>query len=402
MKRNILLCVAGTTPQIITESLYDLTIQQGVKIDEIRVITTLDGRDKIMTGIIKDWGGAPEESLLHAENGQFFKFLNHYPQVGAIEFNKEKIALLRTRDGKTLKDIRTIDENELAGDQICEIVREICKDENTRIFASAAGGRKTMSIYLTLAMSLFGRAEDTLWHVLVNSDFETNRHFFYPPPTPQMIDVFNPKTKETKQVSTETAEIYLARIPFIRLQGTQNRLNLPEGKRYGELVDEAEKFLHRAERKLPLEINLKTKNLVVDDVNLKISDYEILLYLLFTEKKFSNQGEEGFVQLNSLCRADFEKAFEKIMIARDDDETIGPGLVGTDWEFLLNLIKLVDSGNKGNNIDYEDFMNSVSRAIGRLNKKLKMIPDKYKISSIGAKRPKKYGLLIPKELIKIQ
>ena len=50
----------------------------------------------------------------------------------------------------------------MAGDRICDIVRELTKDAETRIHASAAGGRKTMSIYLTAAMQLFGRVQDTL------------------------------------------------------------------------------------------------------------------------------------------------------------------------------------------------------------------------------------------------
>jgi CRISPR-associated protein (TIGR02584 family) len=392
MKRNILLCVAGATPQIITETLYDLTIQQGKRIDEIRVITTLDGRDKIMTGIIKGRGSA-EESLLDSEQGKFFEFLRHYPQVGEIEFNETKILLLRRRDGQTLEDIRTPEENELAGDQICEFVRELCKDENTQIFASAAGGRKTMSIYLTLAMLLFGRAEDELSHVLVNSDFETHPQFFYPTPTPKII-----KLRDGREVSTETAEIYLAPIPFIRLQGTQTSLKLPEGKKYGELVKEAQSYLDKDERKLPININLKTKEISVDNVIVKVTDYHLLLYVLFEDKKVANEDETGFVQLNSLCRADFEKAFEKIMTTRNKPAKIDGSLRKTDWEFLLTLMEQVESRNE---IDYEDFMNSLIRAIGKLNSKLKGIPGKYKINSQGLKRPKKYGLNLPKELINI-
>ena len=397
-KLNILLCVAGSTPQIITETLYGLTVQQGKKIDEIRVITTLDGRDKIMTGIIKQRAGSAEESLLDREKGQFYNFLRDYPQVGKIEFNETKIALLRTRDGQTLEDIRTPEENELAGDQICEIVREICSDDNTRVFASAAGGRKTMSIYLTLAMSLFGRSKDSLSHVLVSADFEAaNAPFFYPPPKPRMI-----KLRDGREISTETAKIYLAPIPFIRLQGTQNWLKLPDGKKYGELVKEAQSFLDKDERKLPLNINLKTKEISVDNVSVKVSDYELLLYVLFAERKFVNHSENGFVQLSSIGREDFEKAFETIMKARDEDETICENLIGTDWEFLWDLVlQLEDKREKYSKENWKKFMNSLMRAFRRANIKLKALPDKYRISSIGEKRPKKYGLQIPKELINI-
>ena len=147
-KRHILLCVAGLTPQIITETLYALTQERGERIDEIRVITTLGGRDKIMTGKVNG-RGRPEESLLHPDCGQFFNFCRDFgiPQE-TIKFNESSIALLRTPDGRTLNDIRSPIENECAGDQICEIVRELCLDLNNRIHASAAGGRKTMTYSL--------------------------------------------------------------------------------------------------------------------------------------------------------------------------------------------------------------------------------------------------------------
>lgn len=397
MKTNILLCVAGGTPQIITETLFALTQRQEspIRIDEIRVITTLEGRNKVLS------------TLLDKEKGIFYQFCDDFGiDSDSILFDETCISLLRTRDGRTLDDIRLPEENELAGDQICEIVRELCKNENNCVFASAAGGRKTMSIYLTLAMSLFGRAEDSLSHVLVNADFENNRDFFYPPPRPKMIDVFNPQTKETGQVSTETAQIYLAPIPFIRLQGTQNSLKLPDGKKYGELVKEAQSFLDKDERKLPLSINLKTKEISVDDVTVKVSDYELLLYVLFAEKKFSNEGENGFVQLNSLSREDFEKAFGKIMTARDEDETICENLIDSDWEFLWILIQQLEATNTAKTKElrekeWKNFRDSLMRAFRRSDDKLKAIPDKYKISSIGVKRPKKYGLQTPKELINI-
>src|SRR5262249_27495845 len=159
----------------------------GERVDEIRVLTTLGGRDKIMSGVAGG-RGRPEESLLHPQAGQFFNFCRDYQITPtAIKFDETSITLLRTPDGRSLADIRTPEENEYAGDQICKIVCELGKDPNVRLHASAAGGRKTMSIYLTAAMQLFGRAQDTLSHVLVNEEFETHPDFFYIPPTPRLL-----------------------------------------------------------------------------------------------------------------------------------------------------------------------------------------------------------------------
>jgi CRISPR-associated protein (TIGR02584 family) len=396
MKRNILLCVAGATPQIITETLYDLTIQQGKRIDEVRVITTLDGRDKIMTGIIKGRGGSPEESLLHPEKGKFFEFLKDFPQVGEIEFNEKKIALLRTRDGQTLEDIRTPEENELAGDQICEIVREICKDENTRIFASAAGGRKTMSIYLTLAMSLFGRAEDSLSHVLVSSDFEMNPQFFYPTPTPKII-----KLRDGREVSTETAKIYLAPIPLIRFRGIGlDNQKFVEARNYGGIVVEAQKVLDIREKEYDLVISIKKQSIFVRGEKIKLTLREFFFYYIFIKKRL--KGFETF-SLKGLDKSDFSLALKEIMLKTKNEDV--------DWEELHAFPKYKFAQNMYSQLfepkkskDFEDFRDSFSTVVNRIKDAFKNVgvsDDRYFLVSTDDGTAS-YRLRIKKDRIKFE
>ena len=79
--RHILLCVAGLTPQIITETLYALTQQGGERIDEIRVITTLSRRDRI------------RQTLLDPTHGHFFAFCRDYGlEPGSILFDETTIS----------------------------------------------------------------------------------------------------------------------------------------------------------------------------------------------------------------------------------------------------------------------------------------------------------------------
>lgn len=323
-KRNILLCVAGATPQIITETLYALTVQQGERIDEIRVITTLDGRDKIMTGVINGRGSA-EESLLDLKKGRFFSFLADYPQVGKIEFDETKIALLRTRDGRTLGDIRTPEENELAGDQICEIVREICKDEKIRLFASAAGGRKTMSIYLTAAMQLFGHADDSLSHVLVNEDFEGGLapQFFYPPPSPQTLTL-----RDGRKISTKTAKIYLAEVPFIRLRGIGVKAFDDRADTYKQTVDTAQSDLKLAESAYELRLELKRNRLKLADRTVKLSLRQFFIYAMFAYFRKNNLGDGGFMALHKINREHLDAICRLISTSRGNERGF------EDFEFL--------------------------------------------------------------------
>lgn len=356
MKRNILLCVAGGSPQIITETLFALTQKQEpcVRIDEIRVITTLEGRNKILS------------ALLEKETGAFYRFCEDFGiSADSILFDETRISLLRMRDGRILEDIRTTEENELAGNQICEIVRELCLDGETRIFASAAGGRKTMSIYLTLAMSLFGRSEDSLSHVLVNADFENNREFFYPPPKPEMIDVFDPQTKETKKISTAGARIYLAPIPFLRLRGigSENE-KFGQARTYGEMVAEAQKVLDIREKEYELQIDVRKQTAFVSGQRVKFTPREFFFYWIFIRKRLRN---EEIISLNGLTAADFHSALKEILLATENEDV--------DWEeigefpkykFADTMLRQLESGREK---DFDDFRGAFSKVVTLIAKK---------------------------------
>lgn len=300
--KNILLCVAGMTPQIITETLYAL-VEKGERIDEIRVITTLEGRNKIL------------RTLLDAESGKFFEFCRDFNIDAAdIKFDETTIALLGKPDGTTLNDIRTVEENSLAGDRICEIVAELCKDENVRLHASAAGGRKTMSIYLTAAMQLFGRSDDTLSHVLVSEDFEMNPQFFYPPPQSVTLTL-----RDGREVSTDDGKIYLAEIPFIRLRGIGVKAFDEHAKTYHQAVRKAQTNLRFAESVSELRFDLKRLVLKTADRQIKLTLREMFVFALFAYFKKENFGEDGFVGLADVSREHLDAVCRKFFAARGRD-----------------------------------------------------------------------------------
>jgi CRISPR-associated protein (TIGR02584 family) len=55
--RNLLVAVAGLTPQVITETLYYLTVHHHppVAISEIHVLTTLQGNQRILQHLLGSW-----------------------------------------------------------------------------------------------------------------------------------------------------------------------------------------------------------------------------------------------------------------------------------------------------------------------------------------------------------
>ena len=71
-----------------------------------------------------------------------------------------------------------------------------------------------MGFYAGYALSLFGREQDRLSHVLVSAPFESSWEFFYPTPYPQVI-----ATQGGRELAdAATAQVRLAQIPFVRLR----------------------------------------------------------------------------------------------------------------------------------------------------------------------------------------
>ena len=101
-----------------------------------------------------------------------------------------------------LEDLRTTAHNVAAADRIVQRIREWTSREEVVLHASVAGGRKTMGLFLSQAMSWFARPGDDLSHVLVPQAFE-NRTFFFPEPG-------NPDHAEV---------VDFALLPFVRMRG---------------------------------------------------------------------------------------------------------------------------------------------------------------------------------------
>jgi CRISPR-associated protein NE0113 (Cas_NE0113) len=88
-----------------------------------------------------------------------------------------------------------------------------------------------MGFYLGYGLSLFGREQDRLSHVLVSPEFESHREFFYKPPKAQTLygRIMVGAIVDERPISTADAKIWLAEIPFVRLRDGLTK-ELLEGK----------------------------------------------------------------------------------------------------------------------------------------------------------------------------
>lgn len=211
--KKILLAVSGLSPQVLTESLYALAVSRDKPFipDSVYLITTLEGAERAKL------------LLLSEKPGWFHSLIEQY-QLPDIVFNETHIHILRDSSGKPMRDIKTPEDNAAAADGITNFVRELTINPDSEIHASIAGGRKTLGFYLGYAMSLFGRAQDELSHVLVSEPFESLSDFFFP--TRSKVIIFD--QSGSKPLDASQAQVWLASIPFVRM-----RQGIPEALQKG-------------------------------------------------------------------------------------------------------------------------------------------------------------------------
>jgi len=215
-----LVLVSGMSPSIITETVWKLGYESPAVVpDEVVVITTADGSEKINSTLLKPkkgWKRSVWESL---RNDIFSK--------AKLPTNSKKLQLsiriieipdIETGIRKPAKDIRTKNDNDQAANFIIHTLSPLTESEDNHVIASIAGGRKTMGALLYAAMSLVGKETDRVTHVLVNEPYETCRDFFYPTQPLQILEIMKPAAE---------AVIELADISFVPLRNKFKELDEP-------------------------------------------------------------------------------------------------------------------------------------------------------------------------------
>ncbi|BFU59582.1 MULTISPECIES: CRISPR-associated ring nuclease Csm6 [Rodentibacter] len=237
--KRILLSVTGMSPAVVTETLFALVTEKGFIPTEIKVITTLQGKNKLMKSLLGIEGGRK------VGQGAIAEFVLDYGQQYGftdIHFDESCIEVLKDKSGQFLVDIRTPEENTLASDQIVSLVGDLCKDEQSAVHISIAGGRKTMGFFLGYALSLYGREQDSLSHVLVSSKFEMLENFYYPKPRQYLIT-----DRDGKELDASTAKVMLAEIPWVRLglSGGVSEQLLKQKITYSQSVEQAQRLIEK-------------------------------------------------------------------------------------------------------------------------------------------------------------
>lgn len=165
-----------------------------------------------------------------------------------------------------------------------------------------------MGFYAGYALSLFGRPQDRLSHVIVSDPFESTQEFYYPPPRPQVIF-----TRDQEPVRTNEARVMLAEIPFVRLRDGVPKM-LRQGKAsFGEVVEATQRNLVPAQvLLLPPKATIR-----VGDGEVKLEPRQFAFYAWLAERRRDGKPP---VRVDQADAEEFLAVYSHILRAMGQDE----------------------------------------------------------------------------------
>jgi CRISPR-associated protein (TIGR02584 family) len=259
--QKILIAVTGVSPAILTETVWALAQGDDPWIpDQVIAVTTRVGRRVIEEQLLIGGGWDRLRSAL-AKKG--------LPVAEALAFGASDSIRVIGDGVCDFEDITTQKENGIAADFILGVLRQYTELADTEIVASIAGGRKTMSALMMSCMSLLGREQDRVCHVLANDEYlRKNPSFCFPA-----------NKKEEK-----AAQIQLSDIPFIRVRGWYEQEAGRNPASYSHMVSLFRKAAPPAVN-YPVIVVKKSEGKVFADGNdLGLSPKEFLLCMVLAEK----------------------------------------------------------------------------------------------------------------------
>lgn len=358
--RRILVAVTGTTPQVITETLYALVVEKHFIPTEIHLLTTLNGRNRAM------------RDLLDPHDGKFHEFCREYGLEGRIIFSEKTVHVIKDTDGNPLTDIRTPEENTLAANLIAKTIKEFCQDENSQLHVSIAGGRKSMGFFIGYALSIFGRHQDQMSHVLVPEPFEKNKDFFYPTQHPSEI-----YAADGSALNTKDAKVMLADIPIVLLRDGLPKDLLQGDCSYMEAVTLAQRNIIPAKG---LRFHKQSMSVDCGGISVKLAPVQFATYYWLAKRR---QEQLDAVRPGVNIRADEFLAFYKAILPP----------YSADYEKACQALR-----------HPEDFLPYFQERRSRINSVLKaqlgsLGSKPYLVQTFGKRPQTQYGLSIEPDLI---
>jgi len=211
MKRTILIAGIGNSPQVLTEMVWEMThLSKPVVPDEIVALAAKTSAEKLKTALLDGGEKSVWAGLLSALKRERIDI------SGKLRFGTASIAVLPDSGGNEMQDLRSGDDSLSAADFILSQLRRFTESPDTVVYASIAGGRKTMSALMFSCMTLLGREEDKIVHVLPPVELEGGSEpvFYYPQKGVKFVSKRTGKAYKGEKLRSEYLEV-----PFVRTRG---------------------------------------------------------------------------------------------------------------------------------------------------------------------------------------
>ncbi|MFN0077911.1 MAG: CRISPR-associated ring nuclease Csm6 [Prosthecobacter sp.] len=223
--QTILLMGAGTAVPVISETVWALAHEEPpVMPHRVVVITTTFGRDNILQAFFND-----DKQWENLRSVLIGKLQDTVPDVaGRVLFDRDRDLLVPTAPNQAgaeepLQDIRSTVQTHVMGDFILRVLRDIISRGAERVITSVAGGRKTMGASLASALTVCGRLQDRLTHVLVSDGLDEGiwrPRFLFPDPQIGCYEQLKDRSADAvvvKTVERDQIKLELVDAPFPRL-----------------------------------------------------------------------------------------------------------------------------------------------------------------------------------------
>ena len=340
---NILICVSGKTPQIVTESYYLLSVIQKIKIDEIIVLTTTDCKE--MNIVVLD-------NKINEINTLF--------KLPEVKFGVDNIISANSEAGyfDNPKDISDYTTTDLTFDFL-----SAKSSEQNKLYCCMSGGRKTMSSDLALAFTIFARKDDVLFHVVNNPDL-------YP------TDRFYPQSKQE-----DNGLVYIEK-PVFRLRNKLNFIHSYKNISYKKIIELTQQSIDNCINFEPLTIDTKNKLITIGDISVSLQPLNLAIYLMFAKSKSSIAGGKNFSRKNSET---LWKIYRRISASKGQSERVARNSIHNEI------------------FDFDIIQKGISIIKSTIRKALRYDPiaDYYTITTSGVYADKRYEIKLPKSKIKI-
>lgn len=184
-----------------------------------------------------------------------------------------------------LDDIRSAEDNAAVAEFFMEVIRSFVENDSIRLIVSIAGGRKTTSALLYSVMSLLGRADDQIQHILINDEWIYQPDFLYPGCKGVFVD------RETgRSLDSKDARLQLVDVPFVPLRYLFERDLQRSAGSFVELIHQVRNRSINVTEDLSVQLSTQTGRLLVSGQEVALSANEFLVYLYFVRRAFEGRG----------------------------------------------------------------------------------------------------------------